>query len=389
MARELSFRVATSLPLLATALIFSCSEDTSPSDAGGSGGTASAIGGAPTGGVRSTGGIVNGTGGAPTGGAASTSGGATTTTGGSKSTTGGAAPTAGGAASASGGKSASGGAVASGGSSGGASAKGGASASGGSGPAPSGGSGGSLRSPGCGVTDYLKSATTTIDVGGKQREYTIDVPEDYDPETAYKLIFGWHWRGGKSSDVVSGQIIGGPYYGLKQRAEGTAIFVAPNGIDNGWANTGGRDIDFLNAMLELFESKLCIDTSRIFSTGFSYGGMMSFTVGCDAPGVFRAIAPMSGALYSGCNRAGAAPVAVWMAHGTNDDVVPLADGQAALDVFLEKNGCSDQTMPTDPSPCVSYQGCSAGHPVTYCEFNGGHGPQSFAPAAVWDFFSQF
>jgi polyhydroxybutyrate depolymerase len=365
MTRELT-RLATSLPALAAALILSCSsEDASQNDSGGSGGAGPAAGGT-TGGIRANGGIVNSTGGV----APSTGGSAPT---------GGARPSSGGAAPASGGKNGapSGGMVASGG------------AAAGGGTTSSGGSGGSMRSPGCGVTDALKSATTTIDVGGTQREYTLDVPADYDPNTAYKLIFGWHWRGGKSSDVVSGQIIGGPYYGLKQRAEGTAIFVAPNGIDNGWANTGGRDIDFLNAMLELFESKLCIDTTRIFSTGFSFGGMMSFTIGCNAPGVFRAIAPMSGALYSGCNRSGAKPVAVWMAHGTDDTTVPLADGKAGLAVFLEKNGCSDQTMPTTPSPCVSYQGCNPAYPVTYCEFDGGHGPQNFAPAAVWDFFKQF
>ncbi len=373
MTRELGLRFATSLPALTAALILSCSEEASPGQASGTGGGV-ASGGTVSSNGGTTGGVSTG-GAAPKGGTASFGG-----------------VTAAGGTTAKGGSPAIGGAVSMGGSTtGGSKATGGAAATGGSTAAggSNGGSGGSVRSPGCGVTDHLKSATTTIDVGGKQREYTLDVPENYDPDTAYKLIFGWHWRGGKSSDVVSGQIIGGAYYGLKQRAEGSAIFVAPNGIDNGWANTGGRDIAFLNAMLELFESKLCIDTSRIFSTGFSYGGMMSFTVGCDAPGVFRAIAPMSGALYSGCNRNGAAPVAVWMAHGTNDDVVPLSDGKAGLAVFLEKNGCSDQTMPTMPSPCVSYQGCSAGHPVTYCEFNGGHGPQNFAPQAVWDFFSQF
>jgi hypothetical protein len=46
-------------------------------------------------------------------------------------------------------------------------------------------------------------------------------------------------------------------------------------------------------------------------------------------------------------------------------------------------------MPTDPSPCVAYQGCDDGYPVTWCEFAGGHSPPSFASAAIWDFFSQF
>jgi poly(3-hydroxybutyrate) depolymerase len=237
--------------------------------------------------------------------------------------------------------------------------------------------------------DHPSSGDLTIDVSGTARQYTLKLPEGYTPDTAYKLIFGWHWRGGQASDVVKGNLGGGPYYGLEKLANGSAIFVAPNGIDNGWANTGGRDLAFLRAMLDLLTSKLCIDQSRIFSTGFSYGGMMSDAIGCDMADVFRAIAPMSGALYSGCTKSNKQPIAVWMSHGNSDNVVPLADGKAALDVFLGKNGCGSQTSPVMPSPCVAYDGCSAGHPVTYCEFDGMHAPPSFASAAIWAFFQQF
>jgi poly(3-hydroxybutyrate) depolymerase len=237
--------------------------------------------------------------------------------------------------------------------------------------------------------DHPSSGDLTIDVSGTARQYTLKLPEGYAPDMAYKLIFGWHWRGGQASDVVKGNLGGGPYYGLEKLANGSAIFVAPNGIDNGWANTGGRDLAFLRAMLDLLTSKLCIDQSRIFSTGFSYGGMMSDAIGCDMADVFRAIAPMSGALYSGCTKSNKQPIAVWMSHGNSDNVVPLADGKAALDVFLGKNGCGSQTSPVMPSPCVAYDGCSAGHPVTYCEFDGMHAPPSFASAAIWAFFQQF
>jgi len=253
----------------------------------------------------------------------------------------------------------------------------------------SGGSGGASPGMGCGSTSPLTSGRATIDVDGTMREYILKVPDGYDASKPYKLIFGWHWRGGVAQDVATGSIIGGPYYGLESRAAGSAIFVSPEGIDMGWANTGGRDIAFLRAMLDLFNSKLCIDQGRIFSTGFSYGGMMSDSIGCEMADVFRAIAPNSGALYSGCKQANDHPVAVFLMHGDNDTVVPLADGQAARDVFLERNACGTTTSPVDPSPCVSYEGCTEGYPVVYCEFSGGHMPWSSAPDAVWKFFNQF
>jgi poly(3-hydroxybutyrate) depolymerase len=277
------------------------------------------------------------------------------------------------------------------GGSGGTSTTGGAGSSAGGATGGGAGTGGGAagQSPGCGTPTTLTSARASIDVAGTMREYVLKLPADYDPSKPYKLIFGWHWRGGVANDVVSGQIIGGPYYGLESRANGSAIFVAPEGIDMGWANTGGRDIAFLRAMLERFNANLCIDQARIFSTGFSYGGMMSDAIGCEMADVFRAIAPMSGAFYSGCREPNMNPIALWLAHGDNDTVVPLADGQEARDKFLERNGCGSTTTPTDPSPCVSYEGCMEGYPVVYCEFSGGHGPASFGPNAIWSFFNQF
>jgi poly(3-hydroxybutyrate) depolymerase len=241
-------------------------------------------------------------------------------------------------------------------------------------------------SVGCGADSWPESNRYSIDVDGSAREYILAVPDGYDSNQPYRLVFAWHPRGGSAEQVATG--FGGGYYGLESLANGSAIFVSPEGIDAGWANTGGRDIAFLRAMLDRFNSELCIDESRIFSTGFSYGGMMSFAVGCAMGDLFRAIAPMSGALYSGCED-GEAPIAVWGAHGDNDTVVPLADGERALDVFLERNHCESEATPVDPSPCVSYSGCDAGYPVVWCEFSGGHTPISNSGQSIWSFFSQF
>jgi len=248
-----------------------------------------------------------------------------------------------------------------------------------------------MTSSGCGAISALESGNHSIDVDGTSRDYILALPQNYDSNHPYTLIFGWHWRGGSAQDVAGGPF--GDYYGLEALANGSAIFVAPDGIDDGWANPQGRDIAFTEDMLALFRSELCIDESRIFSTGFSYGGMMSFAVGCALGDVFRAIAPMAGALYSGCED-GTAPVAMWGSHGYSggampDGVVPIADGREGRDVFLERNGCGTQTTPVAPDECVAYQGCQDGYPVTWCEWDGGHTVPPFASQAIWDFFSQF
>lgn len=242
---------------------------------------------------------------------------------------------------------------------------------------------------GCGKTDYPKSGKYTIDVEGQSREYILKIPNNYDPNKQYKLIFCIHAWGGSMDQVANGG-----YYGLERLSNGSAIFVSPNGLpyqgSQGWENPKGRDIKFFKAMIKHFNSNFCIDQKRIFSTGFSFGGMMSYAIGCNMANVFRAIAPMSGSFISGCDSTdNKDPIAVWMAHGTNDDIVPLSTGKTALKHFIAKNGCSNETVPVNPSPCVAYQGCKEGYPVIYCEFNGDHAPQSWAQQATWDFFSQF
>jgi polyhydroxybutyrate depolymerase len=249
--------------------------------------------------------------------------------------------------------------------------------------------GGSGASIGCGTETSLVSGRATIDVSGAQREYILTIPDGYDSSMPYKLVFGLHWRGGQASDVATGGTIGlGNYYGLYDLSDGNTIFVAPEGLDNGWANTGGGDIALMRAIVALFEEELCIDLDRIFSVGFSYGGMMSFAIACEMGDVFRAIAPISGALYSGCGN-GTDPIAMWGAHGTSDTVVPIGDGRGGLQEVLTRNNCGEQTTDTSPSPCVSYEGCDEGYPVTWCEFDGGHSPSGWMSEPIWEFFSQF
>ena len=239
-----------------------------------------------------------------------------------------------------------------------------------------------VPSAGCSSTAPVASGRFTIDVAGAPRDYILALPQGYDATRPYRLVFTWHPGGGTAQQTANN------YYGLRQLAQDTAIFVSPEGIDNGWANTGGRDLAFLDAMLDRFQGELCIDQTRIFSTGFSYGGMMSYAIACGRADVFRAIAPMSGALYSGCDN-GDTPIAMFGFHGTTDTVVPIANGVRARDVVAGRNGCQPAAMAIDTDGCLSFQGCSEGHPVTWCEFNGGHMPAPQSAPRIWNFFSQF
>lgn len=280
---------------------------------------------------------------------------------------------------------------------------GGASSSGGTNiggsPSGSGGNGPATPSMGCGSTSPPASGTYTIDVDGMEREYILTLPDDYDSSKPYPVIFAWHPLGGSAEQVANPTGWGlNAYYGLLNRANGSVIFVAGNGLPDeegrrGWPNTNNRDIRFLEEMLDRFRSELCIDESRLLSTGFSYGGMMTMTISCRMGQIFRAVAPMAGSLWGGYNTCVDEPLAALIIHGVNDGVnsfgVPVQGSRDFRDYLLETNNCSDSSMPVDPSPCRAYSGCDDGYPVTYCEFEGEHEIPPFASEAIWDFFSQF
>jgi len=354
------------------------------------GGTTSS-GGTATGGLTSSGGA--GTGGVPAAGGMSTGGAPATggaSTGGIPATGGvstGGAPATGGMAS--GGAPSSGGMSMGGAMTGGAT-NGGAGSSGGS---PAGGTGGSTGSgsPGCGIASPLKTGNFTESVGGTSRKWMLDVPSNYDASKPYRLIFVWHPLGGSGSQIVSGG-----FNGLKSLSSNTTIFATADGLNGsnseasgtGWWNANGGDMKLVQIMLDKINAGLCVDQQRIFSTGFSFGGMMSYTLPFEFD-VFRAVAPCSGKdgvipHESKFNRS----IPIMAFHGNNDTFVLTSLGKAFFDQYRTgRNHCGTQTKPVDPSPCVEYQDCDA--PSTWCEFSGAHETWSQEPQAIWKFFSQF
>ncbi|MEU4243639.1 cellulose binding domain-containing protein [Actinoplanes sp. NPDC026619] len=259
---------------------------------------------------------------------------------------------------------------------------------------------------GCGKAPTLTSGTRSISSGGQNRTYILRVPDGYDRNRQYKLIFAFHWLNGTANDVATGGSAGAvwAYYGQQQLSDNSAILVAPQGIDNGWANTGGRDLTLVDNLTTLIEGDLCVDTSQLFALGWSYGGAMSYAVACARPTVFRAVAVLSGANLSGCD-GGTQPVAYLGIHGTHDSVLNISLGRSLRDTFVRNNGCAAQSPPEPALNSLThivtaYAGCRAGYPVKWAAFDGDHTPEpvdgstttsgarTWTGGEIWKFFSQ-
>ncbi|MEV0157898.1 cellulose binding domain-containing protein [Micromonospora sp. NPDC050686] len=253
---------------------------------------------------------------------------------------------------------------------------------------------------GCGKAPTLSSGTRTIQSGGQNRSYILRIPDGYDRNRPYRLIFGFHWLNGSANNVASAG-----YYGLLPLSNNSTIFVAPQGIDAGWANTNGRDLTLFDDISRQVENDLCVDTTQRFALGWSYGGAMSYAVACARPTVIRAVTVLSGANLSGCN-GGTQPVAYFGIHGIYDSVLNISMGRSLRDTFVRNNGCTAQS-PREPSRgslthiTTAYSGCRAGYPVQWAAFDGDHTPspvdgspspndsRTWTSGEIWRFFTQF
>jgi pimeloyl-ACP methyl ester carboxylesterase len=269
------------------------------------------------------------------------------------------------------------------------------------------GGGGATKSSGCGAASWPTSkAGYTINVANTNRSYILRIPDNYDTSHPYRLIVAFHWLNGTAENVANGNnwATGKPFYGLWDLADGSTIFVAPQGINNGWSDSGrtntsgGQDIAFTRALINQLEDQLCIDKSRIFAEGFSMGGSMSYAVACAMGDVVRAVAVHSGGPMSGCVQHNK-PVPYFMTHGTKDSVCTYPQyGVPQLKEFATLDGCMIPTLPTpsgSSASCLDFQGCSVPDPVRACLFVGDHTPSppstsnSWVPAETWKFLSQF
>ncbi|MEV8438005.1 ricin-type beta-trefoil lectin domain protein [Actinosynnema sp. NPDC051121] len=257
---------------------------------------------------------------------------------------------------------------------------------------------------GCGKAPTIQNGNQTIQSSGKSRSFILSIPDNYDNTHPYRLVFGFHWLGGTASAVAGGGSDGLVYahYGLKQLSNNSTIFVAPQGLNNGWGNSGGEDVTFTDDMIKRVGDALCVDTTQVFSLGFSYGGSMSIALACARPTVFRAVAAIAApGEISGCS-GGTQPVSYMGIHGLSDNI---ANGRALRDRWVRNNGCTPQNAPEPSQGSAShtltyYSGCRTGYQVVWAPFDGGHqqgpvdgcggcesGARSWVKGEVWKFFT--
>ena len=245
----------------------------------------------------------------------------------------------------------------------------------------------------CGVAGAVPGLSTqSIMSGGSKRTYQLFLPSTYDAHKSFPLVFVFHGDGGTGANIRGA-------FGLEAASAGGAVLVYPDGEGNTWQIDGAagvtKDVTFIDDLAADLVKTHCAEASHVFAVGFSKGAYFVDQYACLGKTHLAGVVAHSGGgpfgvvgLATKYNNDGnlvcpGPAIPAMQIIGGNDDV---PEAQKARDYWQRVNGCQTTSSATAPSPCVTYAGCMAGLPETYCEVPGlGHQIWSSAPQAVWGF----
>lgn len=128
------------------------------------------------------------------------------------------------------------------------------------------------------------------------------------------------------------------------------VLVYPGGINNSWDISGTKDTDFILAIIDEMFKRYGIDRDRVYLSGFSMGGMMTYHAATKIADKIAAFAPVSGYLMGGPNTKSSRPIPIIHTHGSADDVVPFSGVQTCLNAWITRDKCPKTAVVTKPYP---------------------------------------
>ena len=253
------------------------------------------------------------------------------------------------------------------------------------------------------------SSSASLDVAGRERAYRLYLPPELSLAEPVALVVMLHGGFGSAAQAEQG-------YGWNDHADRHGFVVAyPDGLGRAWAAGGGccgdpgrdgvDDVGFIAAVVANIGARLPVDPDRIFATGMSNGGMMSYRLGCDST-LFAAIAPVTATMMGDCPAP--RPLSLLHVHGLADERVRF-DGEpgsglaridgpdvaSVVDSWRSVGGCAAAITSTAGRVTTAEATCPEGRAVVLVivagaghEWPGGTASDGFdATDAIWRFFT--
>jgi polyhydroxybutyrate depolymerase len=187
----------------------------------------------------------------------------------------------------------------------------------------------------CSLLCFNSEAQQTINASithdGLTRNYILYVPANYSGTEAVPLLFNFH---GYTSNAYD-QMWYGDFRGIADTAgfliihpQGTEDGTGTTHFNVGWGGSTVDDVGFTAALIDSISAEYNINQDRVYSTGMSNGGFMSFKLACELSDRIAGIASVTGSILpatlNNCNASHSTPI--MQIHGTSDATVPYGGG---------------------------------------------------------------
>ena len=253
--------------------------------------------------------------------------------------------------------------------------------------------------PGCAAEAKGKDTLHSLRHDGRARTYLVHLPPAYDGVRNLPAVLVFHGGGGHGEQMAK-------MTGFSRKADREGfIAVYPNGSGR-WQNrfltwnagnccayayeNGIDDVGFVRSLIGRLRTDYAVDPRRIYVTGISNGGMMSYRLACELADLVAAAGPVAGTQNIECRPS--RPVSLIALHGTADLHVRYTGGpplrmadirnprvdrpvSEAVAFWVRHNGCPErpQTQRRGKVTIETYEGCTAGTAVRLVTLDGeGH-----------------
>lgn len=174
---------------------------------------------------------------------------------------------------------------------------------------------------------------------GYQREYIIYQPSEISKIKSVPLLFVLHGGSGTNEGMM--RLTKNRFNELADIHKFYVVY--PQGLEKGW-NDGRNDlkqfssenniddVGFFKKLIYTLQSEYNTDDKKVFVTGISNGGFMSFRLGCELRNEISAIAPVTATIAEDALKycRGKSTVSLALFNGTNDPIVPYAGGEVTI-----------------------------------------------------------
>jgi len=239
----------------------------------------------------------------------------------------------------------------------------------------------------------------TITIGGHDRTYRLYQPAGLPASAPLVVMLHGYSGSGKQAERD---------YKWDELADaGKFVVVFPDGLNRAWnvdaesccgrsGREGVDDIGFISAAVADIANNVGINRARVYATGMSNGGIMSYTLACSTD-IFAAIGSVAGIQLNPCRSPH--PTSVMAVHGTADRLVPYGGGQGFsvingpsvpdVDAFWRGvDQCGAPAITTNGPVTTSTAACADNRGAVLITVDqGDHEWPPFATGTLWEFFA--